>query len=49
MNAIDLLNLRKAIIEGDARKTVELTKTASGKRAMEVVIFVRQVIQSILA
>jgi 5-methyltetrahydrofolate--homocysteine methyltransferase len=28
MNAIDLLNLRKAIIEGDARKTVELTKAA---------------------
>ncbi len=26
MNAIDLLNLRKAIIEGDARKTVELTR-----------------------
>jgi len=28
MNAIDLLNLRKAIIEGDARKTVALTKAA---------------------
>ena len=28
MNAIDLLNLRKAIIEGDARNTVELTKAA---------------------
>ena len=28
MNAIDLLDLRKAIIEGNARKTVELTKAA---------------------
>ena len=28
MNAIDLLNLRKAIVEGGARKTVELTKAA---------------------
>jgi len=28
MNAIDLLNLRKAIIGGDARKTVALTKAA---------------------
>lgn len=28
MNVINLLNLRKAIIEGDAKKTVELTKAA---------------------